>query len=243
MIGRYLLPVLGLCALALGPAAASEKPGPIDINGVWMPTAIGPDGQRNRNWPEHPPFLPAVQKAYDAYRANLKTDPEDFDEERNCLPYGMPYQMLLVAQYPMEIIQTKDRMTMIFELHNDARRIYMDGRTAPSGLQPTWFGYSIGHWDGDTLSITTTSVRDGSMSRPHGPRLVITERLHLIKDKDGKTMLEDDMTIDDPGTYSEPFTTKTYFRQHPGLEIGEYFCSEDLWHRNLAGKDTDIPWR
>jgi hypothetical protein len=249
MIGRHLRPLVGLCALVLAASptgvvtAERSAPASPDFSGVWMPTAIGPDGQRNLSWPQHPPFLPAVQKAYDAYLVNKKTDPEDFDEERDCLPYGMPYQMLLVAQYPFEIIQTKDRVTMIFELHNDVRRIYVDGRAIPSGLRSTWFGYSTGRWDGDTLSITTKAVRDGSMTRPHGPNMVITERLHMIADHEGKPMLVDEMTIDDPGTYSAPFTVKNYFRQHAGLEVGEYFCSEDLWQRNLSGEDTDIPWR
>lgn len=244
MIGRYLGPLIGLCALTLmaSSSIAASESSP-DIGGVWMPTAIGPDGERNYSWPQKPPFLPAVQKAYDDYRAHMKSDPEDFDEERSCLPYGMPYQMLLVAQYPFEIIQTTGQVTMIFELHNDVRRIYLDGRTIPTGLRPTWFGYSTGQWDGDTLSITTKAMRDGSMTRPHGPNMVITERLHLIKDRGGKTMLVDEVTIDDPQTYSKPFTVKNYFRHHPGLEVGEYFCSEDLWHRNLTGQDTDIPWR
>jgi hypothetical protein len=239
--------VLGALAslAASGPGTAADQGGPKgrDINGVWMPTAIGPDGKRNRTWPADPPFLPAVKKAYDAYSAGAKIDPEDFDEERNCLPYGMPYNMLLVAQYPLEIVQTKDRVTVIFELHNDVRRIYLDGPPAPTGLEPTWMGFSTGHWDGDTLSITTTGVRDGTMTRPHGPYMVIHEKLHLITDDKGETMLEDEMTIDDPGTYSEPFVVKNYFRRHPGLEIGEYFCSEDLWRRNLSGEKTDIPWR
>ena len=93
------------------------------------------------------------------------------------------------------------------------------------------------------MTVTTKSVRDGTMTRPHGPNMVITERLHLIKDSKGEIMLVDEMTINDPQTYSEPFTVKNYFRHHPGLEVGEYFCSEDLWHRNLTGQDTDIPWR
>ena len=246
MTRRILLPILGLMVLALsGPSIAADKQSPTgrNINGVWMPTAIGPDGQRNRTWPADPPFLPPVKKAYDEFRAGVKIDPEDFDEERNCLPYGMPYNMLLVAQYPLEIVQTNGQVTIIFELHNDARRIYLDGRKEPSGLQASWMGFSTGHWEGDTLVVKTTSVRDGTMTRPHGPQMVIQERLHLISDTKGETMLEDEITIDDPGTYSEPIVVKNYFRQHPGLEVGEYFCSEDLWRRNLADEDTEIPWR
>jgi hypothetical protein len=224
-------------------ASAAAADGPPNLTGIWMPTVIAPDGSRNRPWPENPPFRPEVQAAYEAYKKNLAADPEDYDEARNCLPYGMPYQMLLVAQYPMEIVDTGNRLTMIFELHNDVRRIYLDERQRPTGLRPGFQGYSIGHWVGDTLSIETTHIREGGMPRPHGPMLKVIERIRLISDHEGTPMLEDVMTIHDPQTYTEPFTTRTYFRQQPGLDMGEYFCSEDLWRLNLSGKDSTIPWR
>jgi hypothetical protein len=223
--------------------SAMAKDAPLDLDGVWMPTVIAPDGSRNRPWPAQPPFLPEVQKAYEEYQAKVKANPDDYDQARDCLPYGMPYQMLLVAQYPLEIVQTDDQLTIIFELHNDVRRIYMDGRATPSGLRPTFMGYSIGHWEDETLVIETTAIRDGGMPRPHGPQFKVTERIRQITDKDGVLMLEDLMTIDDPQVYTEPFTVKTYFRQKPGLEVGEYFCSGDLWQLNLSGQERSIPWR
>jgi hypothetical protein len=231
---------LGLLIAARVPAAVGAQ---VDLTGVWMPTAIGPDGNRNRTWPAKPPLLPAVQAEYDAYRVLADANPEDFDNARSCLPYIMPRPMLVVAQYPLEIVQTDSRITMIFELHNDVRRIYLDGRTPPSGLRPTYMGYSVGHWEGDALVVRTSSVRDGTIDQPHGPSMVLTERLRLIKDKDGNTMLEDEIAVDDPATYAEPFTVRNVFRQRPGVEIGEYFCSEDLWQQNLSGNTTKIPWR
>jgi hypothetical protein len=245
---RTRTPLLAAGALLLGlfvifAADAANGIGPVDLSGVWMPTAIGPDGNRNRTWPAKPPFLPPVQAAYDAYRVHAAADEQEYDAARSCLPYIMPHPMLVVAQYPLEIVQTEGRLTMIFELHNDVRRVYLDGRTPPTGLRPTWMGYSVGRWEGKTLVIRTTAIRDGTINYPHGPALVVTERLDLIADKDGKTMLQDELTIDDPGTYSEPFIVRNFFRQHEGLEIGEYFCSEDLWQQNLSGRDSKIPWR
>ncbi len=235
-----LLLGLGLLIAARAPMAAGAA---VDLTGVWMPTAIGPDGNRNRTWPAKPPLLPAVQAEYDAYRVLADANPVDFDNARSCLPYIMPRPMLVVAQYPLEIVQTDERVTMIFELHNDVRRIYLDGRTPPGGLRPTYMGYSVGHWEGDALVVRTTSVRDGTIDQPHGPSMALTERLRLIKDKDGNTMLEDEIAVDDPATYAEPFTVRNFFRQRPGVEIGEYFCSEDLWQQNLSGNTTKIPWR
>lgn len=220
---------------------AAEVAGPVDLTGVWMPTAISPSGERNRTWPEKPPFLPEVAAEHDEYRRNY--DPVVDDAGRSCLPYGMPYQMLLVAQYPMEIVQTRDRITLIFELHNDARRIYLDGRKQPSGLLPSWMGHSIGHWEDQTLVIDTQGVREGRMPRPHSPALSVTERIRVVQSAEAGKMLELQMTVNDLLTYSTPFTVKQYFRQYPDLEIGEYFCSEDLWQQNLSGHEGYIPWR
>jgi len=154
--------LLGLATLTTTPAAGAGTAS-VDLSGVWMPTALGPDGKRNRTWPAKPPLLPAAQAAYDAYRVLADANPEEYDNARSCLPYIMPRPMLVVAQYPLEIVQTQQRVTVIFELHNDARRIYLDGRSPPTGLRPTWMGYSVGHWEGDTLVVRTTSVRDGPM--------------------------------------------------------------------------------
>jgi hypothetical protein len=56
-------------------------------------------------------------------------------------------------------------------------------------------------------------------------------------------MLEDEIMVDDPETYSEPFKVHNYFRHRAGVEIGEYFCSEDLWQQSLSGNKSKIPWR
>ena len=223
------------------PAAGSA---PVDLSGVWMPTALGPDGNRNRTWPAKPPFVPAVQAAYDAYRVRADANPEEYDNARSCLPYIMPRPMLLVAQYPLEIVQTRGprdddlRAAQRRAAHLPRRAIAADGAFGPRGWATPWVTGKARRW-----SSRTTSVRDGTIDQPHGPNMTLTERLRLITDKDGKTMLEDEITVDDPATYSEPFKVRNFFRQRAGVEIGEYFCSEDLWQQNLSGNTSKIPWR
>lgn len=251
MIRRYLWTITAVLFPSLGISlfcsadvfAQKTTAAPIDLTGIWMPTAIGPDGERNRTWPEKPPFLPEVQVEYDAYSALMESNAKEFDAARSCLPYVMPRPMLVTAQYPLDFIQTDTQLTIVFELHSDVRRIFLDGREPPSGLLPTWMGYSTGRWDGESLVVTTTAVRDATMPRPHGPQAAITERFRLIADREGKQMLENEITISDAEHYVEPITVKNYFRQHEGLEMGEYFCSEDLWRQNLSGVDSEIPWR
>ncbi|MCP5145256.1 MAG: hypothetical protein H6978_10630 [Gammaproteobacteria bacterium] len=213
----------------------------LDISGVWMPTAIGPTGERNRAWPATPPFRPEALAQLEEYRANYNAVEDDAG--RSCLPYGMPVQMLGTAQYPLEVIETDGRITVLFELHNDARRIHLDTKAHPAGLLPTFMGHSIGYWQDDQLHVETVAVRSGGMPRPHGPRMKLTEVYRGIDGGESGPMLELMMTLDDPDFYTEPFTMRQYFRRYDGLQMGEYFCSEDLWRLNYDNIDGEIPWR
>ena len=214
---------------------------PPELTGIWMPTAIGPDGERHRVWPENPPFLPAVQQQVDRYFAEY--DHIEDDEGRSCMPYGIPRQVLGVAQYPLEIIETQGQLTILFELHNDSRRIYLDGRGHPEGLLASWMGHSVGRYEGDTLVIETKGLRVAGPPRPQSPALTVTERINMIDGGERGEMLTLDVTIDDPLVYREPFTVRNYFWRQTEIEMGEYFCSEDLWQQSLSGDDNIMPWR
>lgn len=238
MSGRLHQLVATAAMTMMSLAARGEPP---DLTGIWMPTAIKPDGERHRIWPEQLPFLDDVQKQVDRYMAEY--DPVIDDFGRTCLPYGMPRQMLITAQYPLEIIETEDRITMLFEMHNDVRRIYLDGRQHPEGWLPTWMGHSIGHYDGDTLVIGTTGIRTNGPPRPRSPAHKVTERINLIDGGERGRMLTVDVTIDDPAIYRAPFTVRNYFWEQTDFEIGEYFCSDDLWQQNLRGDRGRLPWR
>jgi len=230
------LPILGACV----PAQGAESTVP-DISGVWMPTAIGPDGERTRVLGDNVPYLPAITEAIAQFRANY--NPVVDDASRSCLPYGMPRQMMVRAQYPMEVIQTDTAITLIFELHNDTREIHMDRRSFPQGLLPTWMGYSVGAWDGTELHVETRSMREHGYPDPQSPALRVQERVRLVDSEQAGTMLEWELTLFDPLTYSAPVVARNYFRRYPGLQMGEYFCSEDLWRQNLDGRSENIPWR
>ncbi|MGD8325059.1 MAG: hypothetical protein PVF50_11900 [Gammaproteobacteria bacterium] len=220
---------------------AAAQDSPADFNGIWMPTAIAPDGTRNRPWPEHPPFRPEVQTLVDRYYAQY--DAVEDDDGRSCLPYGMPRQMLVTAQYPIEIIQTDQRLTILFELHNDVRRVFLDGRSHGVDLLPTWMGHSVGWFEEDTLVIETTGIRETAMPRPGSPELKVTDRISEIDGGDRGRMLTVDVTIDDPLVFQEPFTARNYYWLQTEIEMGEYFCSDDLWQQSLNGGEDDIPWR
>jgi len=141
------------------------------------------------------------------------------------------------APYPWRIVQTPTHYFMLFEgnIHS-FRQIFMDGRKHPDDPDPTWYGHSTGKWDKDTFVIDTVGFNDkfwfDYLGHPH------TERLHTIErytraDLGNMTI---EVTIDDPGAYTKPFTTVGRARlQPPGDELLEYVCQEnniDLVHVN-----------
>jgi hypothetical protein len=198
--------------------------GTIDLgDGIW----IGPTGSIAQGLPrgESLPLLPAA-RALMAERAKRPTD----DPHLWCLPMGVPRETV----YPFRFVQnyTHRKPTHIFILHegniHSYRQIFMDGRTHPAELDPTWFGHSIGWYDKDTLVIDTIGFndkfwfdRDGT---PH------TEQLHTIERWTRVDMgrLVNEVTIDDPGAFSRPFTVTFNARLGPpGDEIMEYICQEN----------------
>jgi hypothetical protein len=230
------LPVLLVCG-----AAQAAAPAVPDISGVWMPTAIGPDGSRTQVTEANLPYRPEVAKAIADFRANY--NPVVDDASRSCLPYGMPRQMMVRAQYPMEVIQTGAEITLIFELHNDSRHIHLDARPFPQGLLPSWMGYSVGAWKGGELQVETRAMREKGYPDPQSTELRVNERVRVVNSKDAGPMLEWELTLTDPRTFTAPVVARNYFRRYPDLQMGEYFCSEDLWRQNLDGRSENIPWR
>ena len=232
MKARALI-VLASCWCAVSAGA------PPDISGVWMP-----ETKRTQQMPRPLPLTPKVQAAVDLER---KTYDEHLDDAgRNCLPYGMPQSMLGTAAYPHEIIQRTDRVTMLFELHMGVRRIYLDGRAIPADAMPTRMGYSVGRWEGSTLVVETAALMPQASGFRRSERMKITERFELLtgpNEPKGKS-LRVQVTIDDPETYTRPLTVNKYYTYGTGeFEMGEYFCTEDLWQQIYSGNDSRIPWR
>ena len=98
-----------------------------------------------------------------------------------CLPHGLP-QADLMSYAPFKIIQTPTVIALLYELDNNFRQIYIDGRKLPMDLHPTWGGYSVGRWEGDTLVVDVAGFTDrgwlDSAGHPHSEALHIQERFH-----------------------------------------------------------------
>jgi len=173
---------------------------------------------------ENVPFLPWSKAMYDYVQKTQNAyDPEGF-----CLPPGGP--RAFGTPYPAEFLQQKDRIVVIFEGGAHVwREIHMDGRAHPTGsqLNPTYFGHSVGHWEGDTLVIDTVGYNERTWLGFNG--FLHTDELHTIEriTRPNYDTLRYEVTIDDPGAYSKPWRMAWNIRWSEGQELQEYICQEE----------------
>jgi hypothetical protein len=145
------------------------------------------------------------------------------DPEANCLPAGIPRG----SPYPWRIVQTATHYFILYEgnIHS-YRQIFMNAKH-PDDPDPTWYGHSVGHWEGNTLVVDTVGFNDkfwfDYKGHPH------TEKLHTIERYTRTDLghMSIEVTIDDPGAYAKPFTTVGRATLMPGTELLEYICQEN----------------
>ncbi len=168
------------------------------------------------------PFQPWAKAVYEARLATLsKTDPEGL-----CLPPGIPRMM--ATPFPFQIFQQPDRVIFLFEGGAHMwRTIYTDGRPHPKEPNLTYLGDSIGHWEEDTLVVDVVGFNEKTWldqdGHPH------TDALHVIEKftRTDEMTLHYSATIEDPKTYTMPWTTSYTIPWQPGAEPYEYICQED----------------
>lgn len=134
---------------------------------------------------------------------------------------------------PYKIVQTPRVMMLLYEDSSLFRQIFTDGRKLPSDPQPSWMGYSVGKWNGDTFVAETVGFNDKApldvLGHPHSESLRLTESFR----RRDFGHLEMQMTVDDPKTYTKPVTIRVNQRLLPDTELLESFCTEnekDLVH-------------
>jgi hypothetical protein len=158
-----------------------------------------------------------------------------FDGKTNpCLPVGVT--RLANAPDPIEIVQTPQRVVILYESWQSFRSIPTDGKDHSISPDPTWLGTSVAHWDGDTLVIDVTKMNDKTAldtnGHPHSDQVHLTEKLR----RTGPATMSYDVTVDDPKTYIAPWTQSRVFKLMPKTELLEYVCLENEQDiRHLVG--------
>ncbi len=168
------------------------------------------------------PYLPAARALRDQRQANDSRDNPD----AHCLPMGLT-QLHLHPQ-PRKIVQLPDLFVMLWEGNGGIRQIFADGRPLPDNdPQPWWYGYSAGHWEGDTLVVETIGLRDAGWLDVNGSPLSdkarVTERFQ--RPQYGKMTV--DITIDDPVNYAKPFTVRVEHGLMLNTDLIEFVCLEN----------------
>jgi hypothetical protein len=162
---------------------------------------------------------------YGAERLREHTKLGAFNPTLNCLPDGVPQGNLLPQ--PFKIVHSAGLIVMLYEVETTFRQIFMDGRKHPSDMSPTWQGYSIGRWEGDTLVIETAGFNDRSWldrrGTGHSEEMRVVER---FRRRDFGHM-DLTITVTDPKTFTQPITINVVEELLPDTDLLEHYCSEN----------------
>ena len=218
--------LLGVCLTGIAAAAAAHP----DFSGTWerypppnekadpryAPTPI-PDPQLKAQ------YRPQWEAGQKILAARLKEGQPAGDNYVHCIPDGMPAMMM--GMFPMEVFQRPEQINITQEAFNQTRRIYMNEKLPNwDEVDPSFYGSSVGHWEGDTLIVKTTGIKENVQFRwtPHSEGMTITEHIRLL----APDILQDQISIED--SYLEkPWTYSYSFRRMKGYKIQEYVCEDN----------------
>lgn len=236
LLSTFALAIALCCSSAQAQTAApkaAHPTGPGSLNGLW--TTLGYKGSQRYSPRERvartvdgkwPPLLPAPAELLEQ-RIKMSERGEPFvNTIMECLPGGVP-EMVLGSPYPTQFIEMPGQITILYEMYNHFRIIYMNGKH-PEDPDPTYMGHSIGRWEGDTLVVDTIGLTDRTtideVGMPHSEDLRVTERYRRV---DNNT-LEIIVTINDPKTFSQPWDTKAIYKAAaPGAKMIEFICENN----------------
>jgi hypothetical protein len=193
------------------PRSADGKP---DMTGVWL----GGLGYGNiANGLLKGETLSLRPEAKKIMASRLAKD----DPGTNCLPITPPRG----TPYPWRMVVTPTHVFFLYEMYN-YRQVFMNS-THPADPDPSWYGHSIGRWEGDTLVIDSIGFNDKGWFDSQGHP--VSEKLHMVEryTRTNLGTMKMDVTIDDPGSYEKPFTVTSTARLMPGEELREYTCLEN----------------
>jgi hypothetical protein len=204
-----------------------------DLSGVWMQypqgDLPGTPGMNTVNVRFRPPLTPWGQARLDAARPLV--GPKAVAGEENsptlrCDPDGPP--KVLNHPNPFEIVQIPGRMFMFFEEQHIWRTIWADGRELPKDSDPSYLGYAVGKWEGDTFVVETTGFNDkvwaDAYGDPRSEQTRVTEHYRRLN----HDTLELQVTIDDPKSYTKPWVSPPKLHKlEANWEIAEWFCVSD----------------
>jgi len=209
------------------PRTPDGKP---DLTGVWMGVTKYMINIAADMKPEEVPFQPWAAAEYKRRRDTESKD----DPSALCLPLSVPLKQTVTS--PFKIVEIPGREIIMLYEGSRHREIFTDGRLLPKDPEPSWYGYSIGKWEGDDLVVDSIGFNGKEWldinGHPTTDALHVIERYHR---KDfGHMSLE--ITIDDPKAYTKPWAVKETPRLLPDTELLEAVCENNLDPAHMVGK-------
>jgi hypothetical protein len=212
---------------APAPMQADGKP---DLSGLWQPADILIGDIAKNLKPGSVPFQPWAEKIYKERRANDSRD----DPTAACVVGGVPRSDLV--PYPFKVLHVPNMLVILYEAVHSYRQIFSDGRPFPQDMNPSWFGYSVGKWEGDTFVVETRGFNDrgwlDNFGKPATDALKVTER---FRRKDFGHM-EIGITIDDTKAYTRTWDVTLPLIYRPDTELLEYMCTENNKYFDIIPK-------
>lgn len=224
----------------LSAPAPRIRDGHPDLSGIWTnvrsartAAARAPNGdflaavKRTPFWnlgasfPDGLPFRPWAAELHQKRVANNSKDNPD----AHCLPMGI--MQFHNHSQPRKMIQTPDVIVILYEANAGVRQIFTDGRPLPKDAEPWWYGYSVGHWEGDTLVVESAGFRDLGWLDVEGSPLTSAAKITERYRRPDFGHLEIEVTIDDPKAYTKPFTVMVHQRIMADTELIEFVCQEN----------------
>ena len=212
--------------------ARTTADGRPDLSGVWRwnPGRYGSDVTFDLQPGEVAAGARALMRER---RENLFTDDP---ANMKCLPQGP--RASLAPFHLAKILQMPDLIVVLYE-NMSFRQVFMDGRRLPPDPNPSWMGYSVGRWEGDTLVVETIGLTDRSWldfaGHPHTEALRVTERFR----RRAIGRLDVETTFDDRQLYSRPWTIATHANLVADTDLLEYVCETENKGATLIGRASD----
>jgi hypothetical protein len=226
-----------------GASRASATADARDLSGVWARQSRVPALSA-----EAPTMTPWGQARFAAARpsygpravaAGLSNDPM-----MTCDPLGMPRLLLVQQSYPLEIVQTRDRVFQFFEWAHAWREIWTDGRDLPRDVEPRWMGYSVGTWIGEEFVVTSRGFDDRAWLDNYGNPMSEEARLEERYRRVDRDTIELSMTLTDPKAYTRAWVgEKKIMKRVDGRELDEILCvasENDAFNRRVRDPGAGV---
>jgi hypothetical protein len=201
------------------PKLANGKP---DFSGVWEHPYVPDMSKSSKDGKQKAGPLPYTARGEQVFK---EYDAAQGDYAGTCMPFGMVRS--INGPHPFQFVHTPGNFTILFEQNTWFHQFPTDGRPFPKDIEPSWFGTTVGRWEGDKLIAETIGfngfTRLDTLGHPHSKAMKVIQTFEYAD----PNHLNHTITIDDPKAYSKPFTNYRIFTLRPDWELMEYSCEEN----------------